>query len=233
MRIGLPRMELKRGARRGDRDARDPLRESRGPADVRPVRARPVGERRLSRVAGEAPRGVRGAAEDRRNEPGRDRQGPGKRAREGHGARDPRARFADKLRECARIALEEHGGDLAADRPGASAGRPGARSAPTPESASRAPRRSCSSPGGRPRWRRTRTACGFSRGSASCARRSRTRGRTPPRGTRRKRFLPEVRAMQRAHLLLQEHGRALCKRTAPRCEVCPLARKCVYARDGR
>ena len=35
-------------------------------------------------------------------------------------------------------------------------------------------------------------------------------------------------AMREAHLLLQEHGRALCKRTAPRCELCPLASGCAY-----
>jgi|GEM_PF-2205941 Predicted EndoIII-related endonuclease len=38
----------------------------------------------------------------------------------------------------------------------------------------------------------------------------------------------EPSVMQEAHLLLFEHGRTLCKRTAPRCEPCPLARGCTY-----
>ncbi len=36
--------------------------------------------------------------------------------------------------------------------------------------------------------------------------------------------------LQEAHLLLQQHGQTLCKRSVPRCEACPLARECVYAR---
>jgi endonuclease-3 len=31
---------------------------------------------------------------------------------------------------------------------------------------------------------------------------------------------PKPIVMQEAHLLLQQHGRTLCKRTAPRCEAC-------------
>jgi endonuclease III len=38
--------------------------------------------------------------------------------------------------------------------------------------------------------------------------------------------------LQEAHLLLQQHGQTLCKRTRPRCEVCPLAPNCAYARRG-
>lgn len=38
----------------------------------------------------------------------------------------------------------------------------------------------------------------------------------------------EPRVLQEAHLLLQQHGQTLCKRTAPRCDVCPLARGCAY-----
>ena len=32
----------------------------------------------------------------------------------------------------------------------------------------------------------------------------------------------------RAHLLLRRHGQELCKRSAPRCEACPLSRGCRY-----
>lgn len=43
---------------------------------------------------------------------------------------------------------------------------------------------------------------------------------------------PEPRVMQEAHLLLQQHGQTLCKRAAPRCDACPLARGCGYARGA-
>ena len=35
--------------------------------------------------------------------------------------------------------------------------------------------------------------------------------------------------LQRAHLLLQRHGQELCKRTAPRCDDCPLRETCPAA----
>jgi len=38
--------------------------------------------------------------------------------------------------------------------------------------------------------------------------------------------------MQEAHLLLQRHGQTLCKRTAPRCDACPLASGCDYAHQN-
>lgn len=38
-----------------------------------------------------------------------------------------------------------------------------------------------------------------------------------------------IRARQEAHLLLQQHGRTLCKSTAPRCDDCPLADVCQFA----
>jgi endonuclease III len=34
--------------------------------------------------------------------------------------------------------------------------------------------------------------------------------------------------LQEAHLLLQKHGQTLCKRSAPSCELCPLAPGCAY-----
>jgi endonuclease III len=38
------------------------------------------------------------------------------------------------------------------------------------------------------------------------------------------------KAMREAHLLLRQHGQTLCKRTRPRCEMCPLEEGCAYAR---
>jgi endonuclease III len=35
-----------------------------------------------------------------------------------------------------------------------------------------------------------------------------------------------------AHLLLQQHGQTLCKRSAPLCAECPLSRGCAYAARG-
>jgi endonuclease III len=39
----------------------------------------------------------------------------------------------------------------------------------------------------------------------------------------------EPSVMQEAHLLLQQHGQTLCKRSGPHCEACPLASACAYA----
>jgi endonuclease III len=39
--------------------------------------------------------------------------------------------------------------------------------------------------------------------------------------------------LQEAHLLLQQHGQVLCKRSAPRCEECPLFPACEYAAASR
>jgi len=35
-----------------------------------------------------------------------------------------------------------------------------------------------------------------------------------------------------AYLLLRRHGQELCRRSHPRCEVCPLRERCAYARSG-
>lgn len=40
------------------------------------------------------------------------------------------------------------------------------------------------------------------------------------------------KARQEAHLLLRQHGQALCKRTLPLCDQCPLADGCAYARGS-
>lgn len=38
---------------------------------------------------------------------------------------------------------------------------------------------------------------------------------------------------QRAYLLLKRHGAEICKRTKPKCEICPISRMCVYFQEGR
>jgi endonuclease III len=43
----------------------------------------------------------------------------------------------------------------------------------------------------------------------------------------------EFAARTRAYLLLQHHGRELCKRTNPRCDRCPVARVCAYGARSR
>ena len=40
--------------------------------------------------------------------------------------------------------------------------------------------------------------------------------------------LRDAKFAQRAHLLLRRHGQELCKRNAPRCELCPLRAQCVW-----
>ena len=40
--------------------------------------------------------------------------------------------------------------------------------------------------------------------------------------------LPDVAFAQRAHLLLRRHGQEVCKRTAPRCEVCAARAECAW-----
>lgn len=39
---------------------------------------------------------------------------------------------------------------------------------------------------------------------------------------------PDAAWLKRAYLILREHGRALCKRSAPVCEPCPLDRACAH-----
>jgi endonuclease III len=39
---------------------------------------------------------------------------------------------------------------------------------------------------------------------------------------------PTLAARQRAYLLLKKHGQQICKRSSPRCEVCPLTGQCAY-----
>ena len=41
-------------------------------------------------------------------------------------------------------------------------------------------------------------------------------------------LLRTLEARQRAYLLLKKHGQETCKRTKPKCEVCPLTEHCAY-----
>ena len=46
--------------------------------------------------------------------------------------------------------------------------------------------------------------------------------------------LPETfEARQRAYLLLKKHGQEICKRTKPKCEICPISAVCAYFQEGR
>jgi endonuclease III len=136
---------------------------------------------------------------------------------------------AAKLRECARIAIEEFGGDLDAAARGPL------------DAAKRALRRF---PGiGEPGAEKILLFAGYrallapdSNGLRVMVRlglvkedRSYTRRYASCRTVAADGPL-EVVAMQTTHLLLQQHGQTLCKRTAPRCGACPLAGGCQYAR---
>jgi endonuclease III len=43
----------------------------------------------------------------------------------------------------------------------------------------------------------------------------------------------EFAARRRAYLLLEKHGQEICKRTNPRCEICPISGTCAYFREKR
>jgi endonuclease III len=44
--------------------------------------------------------------------------------------------------------------------------------------------------------------------------------------------LPETfDARRRAYLLLKRHGAEICKRTKPKCEICPVSGMCTYFRE--
>ena len=139
--------------------------------------------------------------------------------------------FAAKLRDCARIALEQFGGDLNALIRGPLAkakrslrsfpgiGEPGAEKILlfTGQHALLAPEsnglRVLDRLGLVPQEKSYSRAYAASRQLAS--------------------DLPAVpKVVQEAHLLLQEHGQTLCKREKPRCSECPLLSHCAYARAG-
>jgi endonuclease III len=140
-----------------------------------------------------------------------------------------KATFAAKLRECARIAIDDFGGDLRtvirgplgaakqALRSFPGIGEPGAEKILlfTGRQALLAPDSN---------GLRVLVRLGLVREDKSYA-------RTYAASRQAAEELPaDPRVMQRAHLLLQQHGQTLCKRSVPRCPVCPLARGCAYAR---
>jgi endonuclease-3 len=43
----------------------------------------------------------------------------------------------------------------------------------------------------------------------------------------------DAAALSRAHLLLKQHGKEICKNNGPRCGECPVAEMCGYAFKGR
>jgi endonuclease-3 len=42
---------------------------------------------------------------------------------------------------------------------------------------------------------------------------------------------PDAAALSRAHLLLRQHGKTLCRNNLPLCEACPLAPGCAFAKN--
>jgi endonuclease III len=42
-----------------------------------------------------------------------------------------------------------------------------------------------------------------------------------------------VEARQRAYLLLKRHGREICRRTKPKCHICPVSGVCAYYQEGQ
>jgi endonuclease-3 len=140
-----------------------------------------------------------------------------------------KATFAAKLRECARIATFDFGGDLGAvmrlpvDRakralrsfPGI--GEPGAE-----KILLFAGRQALLAPDSNAL--RVLVRLGLVREGSSYSR-TYAAARTLAGG-----FSTNPRLMQEAHQLLQKHGQSVCKRAAPRCTECPLARECAHAR---
>ena len=44
--------------------------------------------------------------------------------------------------------------------------------------------------------------------------------------------LRDAKFAQRAHMLLRRHGQEVCKRSAPRCELCPIRKDCAWYREN-
>jgi len=140
--------------------------------------------------------------------------------------------FAAKLRECARLAIERFGGDLGkpirepvhgakrALRLFPGIGEPGAEKILL--FSGRQPLLAPDSNGLRVLVRLGLVAAKKSYAATYAA--SRKAAEALP---------ARPRILQEAHLLLQQHGQTLCKRTAPRCHLCPLAHGCAHARGGR
>jgi len=137
--------------------------------------------------------------------------------------------FAGKLRECARIALEQFGGDL---------------EAVIREPLAKAKRSLRCFPGiGEPGAEKILLFTGQQSLLATesnglrvlvrlgLVREEKSYSRMYAASRQAATDLPaEPNIMQEAHLLLQKHGQTLCKRENPLCGECPLAPECAYAR---
>lgn len=135
-------------------------------------------------------------------------------------------RFAEKLRECASIALEQFDGDLdsVADLPVAEAtralrkfpgiGEPGAEQILL--FSGRQPLLAPDSNGLRV----------LKRLGISVEQKSYAATYAAAREVSAKALGADTPGMQRAHQLLRRHGQELCRTTAPACERCPLASTC-------
>ncbi len=136
--------------------------------------------------------------------------------------------FAEKLRECARIAVEDFGGNLDAALDGSVAGatkalrrfpgigEPGAEKILL--FSGRQPLLAPESNG-----LRVLARLGLVREEKSYAKayaESRAAARSLP---------ARIPVLQEAHLLLQRHGQTLCRRNDPLCDACPLRERCAYA----
>lgn len=140
--------------------------------------------------------------------------------------------FAAKLRECARIARDEFDGDLGAALRAAPVkakralrsfpgiGEPGADKILL--FAGYAPSLAPESNG-----LRVLVRLGLVEGGGSYAR-TYAASRQAAVG-----FPADPGALQEAHLLLQQHGQTLCKRSLPRCGACPLQGSCAYVQRQR
>ena len=139
------------------------------------------------------------------------------------------ARFASRLQECARIAMERFGGDLDAALRG------------PVDQAKRVLR---AFPGiGEPGAEKVLLFSGRALFLApdsnalrvlarlGLAEEGRSYAKTYASSRAAAESLPATASAYReAHLLLQRHGRLVCRRSAPRCDACPLVRDCAYAR---
>ena len=136
--------------------------------------------------------------------------------------------FAGKLRECAEIAIDAFGGDLESGIRGSledakralrvfpGIGEPGAEKILL--FAGRHPLLAPDSDG-----LRVLARLGFIREEKSYS-------KTYAASRRVAKSLPaQPVILQEAHLLLQQHGQTLCRRSSPRCDLCPLATECAHS----
>ena len=140
-----------------------------------------------------------------------------------------KSRFASKLRDCARIAMESAGGDLAAAlrrEPIERARRllrrfPGIGAAGADKILLFTGRLASLAPESNTLRVLARLGCiGEDKSYARMYRAGVAAG---------EQLAARIPVLRDAHLLLHRHGETLCKRSAPRCTECPLLRTCAYA----